>query len=157
MNGRTVIDGHARGPVCLNSAMHEQPFPDSEEPHERTRERFERTLEYEERARLGFRRRSAMGGAAQPYGEGSLVYGGIRRVDNGELWGGYLAATALVLGVLAIFYKPLLLGTIALVCAIGGLIAGGEAEKLARRGLIVAAVGFLLGMLFSMLLGFDVI
>lgn len=120
--------------------MHEHGFPASDEPPQQTSDRFIAALQYEERARLGFRRQAVT----------TPVPGGAAREEewtHGQIWGGYLAAIALALGVGSLVFKPLLLGPLALVLGIGSLIPGGPAERLGRIALIVAGVCWVLGMI----------
>lgn len=135
--------------------MHEQPFPPSDESPEQARERAVAALRYEEEAGLGFRRTAAMGHDIQPYGEGSLVYGGIQVPTSGQILGSYLASIGLVFGVMAIFYKPLLLCTIGVACAVGGIVAGGQAERIGRWAFIALGVGFFLGMIIAITFEFS--
>jgi len=58
-----------------------------------------------------------------------------------------------VLGIGAFLYHPLLLGVFALLGGIGGTIAGGPTARLARNGLIVASLGFFVGMIIAIGLG----
>ena len=66
---------------------------------------------------------------------------------TGDLWAGLLAGLGAVLGFGAIFYKPLLLGTVAIVLVILGSLGNGEPSKISRVALWVAIAGFLIGML----------
>lgn len=134
-----------------NAAMsHDSTFPDSAESPERRSERALEALQYEERAGLGFRRRnrSAIG---DPYQEPER-YQVDREPTSGELWAGLIAGTGLVLGLAAIFYKPLLLGAIAAFLVIVGSVADGQAARIARWGFVTVLVGVTTGMLMSIFL-----
>lgn len=67
----------------------------------------------------------------------------------GDLWAGLIVGVGAVLGFAAIFYRPLLLGTIALILVTIGSLGNGDASRIGRVALIVAIVGFTLGMLAS--------
>lgn len=131
----------------MPTMSHDSTFPDSAESPERRSERALEALQYEERAGLGFRRRqrSAIG---DPYAEPER-YQVDREPTTGELWGGMLAGLGLVLGLAAIFYKPLLLGAFAAFLVMLGSVADGQSARIARWGLVVVLVGVTIGMLLA--------
>ncbi|MCW2928514.1 MAG: hypothetical protein JWM86_2482 [Thermoleophilia bacterium] len=126
---------------------HDATFPDSPESPESRTERALAALQYEERAGLGFRRRqrTPMG---NPYEEPERFQVD-RDPTDGELWAGMLAGFGAVLGFGAIFYKPLLLGALAVVFTILGSLGDGAASRIARWGFVIILVGVTLGMLVS--------
>lgn len=126
---------------------HDSTFPDSPEAPESRTDRALAALQYEEKAGLGFRRRQR-GALGDPYAEPQR-YQVDREPTSAELWAGMLGGMGAVLGFGAIFYKPLLLGTLALIFAILGSLGDGAASRIAKWALIVAAFGFVLGMLMS--------
>jgi hypothetical protein len=126
--------------------MHEQRFPESPESPERRSARAVAQLEYEERAQTGFRRRRH--GQGDPWAAPD-DFQVDREVTNGELFAGYLAGFAVVLACVALFLRPLLFAFLAVLFAIGGLIGGGQASKIAKMALVIGAFTFVLGMLFS--------
>src|SRR5687767_9345376 len=105
--------------ACRIAPMHEEHFPKSTEPSGRLADRFVAALEYEERAGLGFRRAGDDPGTTLPYlrREGDVVFDS--HMSGGQILAGYMAAASLVLGACALVYKPLVLGTIALVMGVG--------------------------------------
>ena len=126
---------------------HDSTFPDSTEAPDSRTDRAMAQLQYEEKAGLGFRRR-LRAPIGDPYAEPERFQVD-REPTTGELWAGMLGGFAAVLGFGAIFYKPLLLGTIAVVLAILGSLGDGAAARIAKWALIVTIVGFVLGMLLS--------
>lgn len=126
---------------------HDQKFPDSPEaPDQRTARALE-ALEFEEKAGLGFRRRQRKP-IGNPYGEPERFQVD-REPSNGELWAGMLAGMAAVIGFGALFYKPLLLGTVALVLAVAGSLGDGQPARIARWAMIIASICFFLGMVLT--------
>lgn len=126
---------------------HEQSFPDSTEPADRRTARAEAALEYEERARIGFRRRTAEN-LGDPWTTPE-TYQVDREPTTWELSGGFFAAIATVLGVAAIFYAPLPFSFLAVVLALLALSTGYRAAHAARRALVIASFGFVVGMLIA--------
>lgn len=126
---------------------HDASFPASPEPPERRTDRVLASLEYEERAGLGFRRRRHQP-LGDPYAEPER-YQVDREPTAGELWAGMLGGVAAMLGFSALFYKPLLLGTLAVIFAILGSLGEGQASRVARWAMLVAGICFVLGMLMS--------
>ena len=126
---------------------HDSTFPDSEEAPESRTDRALAALQYEEKAGLGFRRRvrTPMG---DPYAEPER-YQVDREPTSAELWAGMLAGIGAVLGFGAIFFKPLLLATIATVFVVLGSLGDGTPSRIARWGAIITATGFTVGMLMS--------
>lgn len=128
--------------------MHDSSFPQSEEAPDARTARAEAALRYEERAKLGFRKRKAHGGS-DPWTDPE-----VHAVDHeqslGELWGAYLGGVAVVFGILAFFWLPLFSGTVALFAGGAGTIAGGNSVKIARIGLIIACFGYFIGMLIAL-------
>jgi hypothetical protein len=74
-----------------------------------------------------------------------------REMTRGEILAGYAAGMSVILGGTALFVKPLMFATIALVLAIIGTTGGGQAAKIARIGVTISIFGFFFGMLFSIL------
>lgn len=131
----------------MPTMSHDSAFPDSPESPEQRSERALEALQYEERAGLGYRRRQR-GAIGDPYAEPER-YQVDREPTSGELWGGMLAGMGLVLGLAAIFYKPLLLGAVAAFLVVLGSIADGQSAKIARWGFVTVLVGVTIGMLMS--------
>lgn len=129
---------------------HDSTFPDSPEAPERRTDRALAQLQYEERAGLGFRRRQRKP-LGNPYAEPER-YQVTREPTAGELWAGVLAGIGAVLAVAAIFYKPLLLGTLAVILTVIGSLGDGQPSRIARAGIVLAAVGATLGMLMAIFL-----
>lgn len=126
---------------------HDSTFPDSaEDPAKRTDRAIE-ALEYENKAGLGFRRRQRKA-IGNPYAEPER-YQVTHEPSQGELWAGLVASIGTVLGIAAIFYKPLLLGVFAVICVVLGSTGGGQAAKIARWGFITVLVGVTIGMLMA--------
>lgn len=126
---------------------HDSTFPDSAESPEQRTERALEALQYEERAGLGFRRRerAAMG---NPYAEPER-YQVDREPTSGELWAGMVAGIGAVLGFSAIFYKPLLLGAVAVVLTVLGSLGDGAPARVAKWGFVITLIGVTLGMLMA--------
>lgn len=129
---------------------HDASFPDSSEAPERRTDRALAALQYEERAGLGYRRRER-GTPGDYYGEPERFQVD-REPTAGELWAGMLAGLGAVLGVAAIFYKPLLLGTFAVLFTILGSLGDGQAARIARVGIVVVCLGVTLGMVVAIFL-----
>lgn len=127
--------------------MHDRTFPDSPEPTERRTSRALEQLRYEEHAGLGFRRRERTP-LGDPFAEPERYQVG-GEPTAGELWAGMLGGMGAVLGFGAIFYRPLLLGTVAVILCILGTLGDGAPSRTARIGLVVASFGFMIGMLMS--------
>ena len=130
--------------ACMS---HDSTFPDSPEAPDKRTDRALEALQYEEKAGLGFRRRerSAIG---DPYGEPER-YQVDREPTAGELWAGMLAGIGAVLGFSAIFYKPLLLGFVAVIFTILGSLGDGAASRIAKWAFITVTIGVSLGMLIA--------
>jgi hypothetical protein len=126
---------------------HDSSFPDSAEAPERRTDRALEALQYEERAGLGFRRRERAP-IGDPYLEPER-YQVDREPTPAELWAGLVAGVGAVLGVGAIFYKPLLLGVFAVLFTVIGSLGDGAAARIAKWGLIIACFGITLGMIAS--------
>lgn len=126
---------------------HDSTFPESAESPDQRTDRALEALQYEEKAGLGFRRRqrAAIG---DPYAEPER-YQVDREPTSGELWAGMLAGIGAVLGFGAIFYKPLLLGFVAVLFTIFGSLGDGAPARIARWSFIVVLIGVSLGMLLS--------
>lgn len=134
-----------------NGAMsHDASFPESPESPERRSERALAALQYEERAGLGFRRRDRAP-IGDPYSEPERFQID-REPTPGELWAGMLAGIAAVVGFSAIFYKPLLLGTVAVILAVFGSLADGSPSRVARIAMVVTGACFVIGMLVAIFL-----
>lgn len=131
----------------MHGMSHDSSFPDSPEAPDQRTDRALEALKYEEKAGLGFRRRQR-----KPIGDPYLEperYQVTREPSAGELWAGLLAGFGAVLGFGAIFYKPLLLGAVAVVFTVLGSIADGEARKIAHWAFITVLVGVTIGMLMA--------
>lgn len=126
---------------------HDSTFPDSpESPAQRTDRALE-ALQYEEKAGLGFRRRErAPIGNVYAEPERFQV---TREPTSGELWAGMLAGIGAVLGFGAIFYKPLLLGFVAVVFTILGSLGDGAATRISKAAFIMVLIGVTIGMLMA--------
>ena len=131
----------------MASMSHDSTVPDSPEAPERRTDRALEALQYEEKAGLGFRRRTRtpMG---DPYAEPER-YQIDREPTAGELWAGMLGGIGAVLGFGAIFYKPLLLGNVAVIFAVLGSLGDGAPSRVGRAAILVAGLGTLLGMLLA--------
>jgi hypothetical protein len=131
----------------MSPIMHDQKFPESEESPERRTERAVEALEYEQSAGLGFRRRltNAMG---NPYASAE-EHQVDREPSQGELWANLAAGVGLILGIAALFYKPLLVGFLAAVFIVLGTLGDSQGSKISRVALPVAATCFFFGMLLA--------
>ncbi|MCW2961922.1 MAG: hypothetical protein JWM90_2309 [Thermoleophilia bacterium] len=72
-----------------------------------------------------------------------------REPTSGELWAGFVAGIGAVLGFGALFYKPLLMGTVAILLCVLGSLGDGQPSRIAKITLPIACICFLLGMLMS--------
>lgn len=124
---------------------HDSKFPESAESPDRRTDRVLAGLQYEERAGLGFRRRERAP-IGDPYADPER-HQIDREPTTGELWAGMFAGMGAVLGFGAIFYKPLLLGTVAVILTIIGSMGDGAPSRIARWAIVITAAGFLIGML----------
>ncbi|MCB0879906.1 MAG: hypothetical protein KDC46_13120 [Thermoleophilia bacterium] len=126
---------------------HDSTFPDSPEAPDQRTDRALEALKYEDKAGLGFRRRqrAAIG---DPYGEPERFQVD-REPTAGELWAGLLAGIGAVLGFGAIFYKPLLMGTVAVVFTVLGSLGDGQAAKLSRWAFWTVMIGVSIGMVMA--------
>ncbi|MBC7643776.1 MAG: hypothetical protein H7123_01525, partial [Thermoleophilia bacterium] len=104
--------------------MHDASFPESPESAEQRTQRAITALETEESAGLGFRRRRSGETAGDPYGKPEQYQLG-SDVGSGHILAGMLGGAAWVLGLGSLLYHPLLLGVVAVICGLGGTIAGG--------------------------------
>jgi hypothetical protein len=73
-----------------------------------------------------------------------------REPTAGELWAGLVAGIGAVIGFGALFYKPLLMGTVAILLCIFGSLGDGQPSRIAKVTLPIACTCFLLGMLLSL-------
>ncbi|HKH29746.1 MAG TPA: hypothetical protein VKA45_01710 [Gaiellaceae bacterium] len=64
---------------------------------------------------------------------------------------GFLAAAALVAGLLSIVYKPVRIGPVALVVALIAVGIGGRNERLATWAVATVTVGWVLGMIVAVI------
>lgn len=126
--------------------MHEQPFPESTESVDQRSERAVAALEYEERRGLGFRRRRSHVGDPYADPERYLVE---REQTTAETIGGFCTGIAAVFGGLSLVIWPLLLGTVAAVAGIFGVMMGPADSRAAKYALVVACIGFFFGMIFA--------
>ncbi len=126
---------------------HDSNFPESpESPAQRTDRALE-ALQYEEKAGLGFRRRERAP-IGNVYAEPER-YQVVREPSSGELWAGMLAGIGAVLGFGAIFYKPLLLGLVAVIFTILGSLGDGAPARVAKASFIMVTIGVTIGMLMQ--------
>jgi hypothetical protein len=68
---------------------------------------------------------------------------------SAETVAGVIAAAALFVGVIAIFYRPVRLSPVALVVALIAAGIGGRHARLAAAAVAVISVGWVLGMIYS--------
>jgi hypothetical protein len=68
-----------------------------------------------------------------------------------ETVAGIIAALALFVGVIAILYRPVRLSPVALVVALIAAGIGGRHSRLAAAAVAVVSVGWVLGMIYSVL------
>lgn len=127
--------------------MHDETFPQSQEPVEKRSARFEKQLDWEESHGTGFRRRER-GALGDPFGDSDLHV-----VDaeptQAEIVGSWLAAFGTILGVATLVFKPLLLVFPALILILAGAAIGGIAGKVAKTGILVLSICFLIGMTYA--------
>ena len=126
---------------------HDSTFPDSAESPQQRTDRALEALQYEEQAGLGFRRRQRAP-IGDPYAEPERFQVD-REPTSGELWAGMLAGIGAVLAFGAIFYKPLLLGFIAVIFTILGSLGDGAAARIAKWAFIMVLIGVTTGMLMA--------
>ena len=126
---------------------HDSTFPDSTEAPESRTDRALAALQYEEKAGLGFRRRQRAP-IGDPYAEPERFQVD-REPTSGELWAGMLGGIGAVLGFGAIFYKPLLMGTLAVIFAILGSLGDGAPSRIGRAAILMAGFGAVIGMLVA--------
>lgn len=130
--------------------MHDQHFPDSPENPDRRTDRALDALRYEERAGLGFRRRQRTP-LGDPWADPERHQLSQAAETVGGLWAGYLAGFGMVLGITAIFYRPLLLGFFAVLLSMVSLTAD-NSSRVTKYAMLVAAVGTSIGMLVAVFL-----
>jgi hypothetical protein len=68
---------------------------------------------------------------------------------SAETVAGVIAAAALFVGVIAIFYRPVRLSPVALVVALIAAGIGGRHARLAAAAVAIISVGWVLGMIYS--------
>jgi hypothetical protein len=74
------------------------------------------------------------------------------RARPAEIVAGYLAALAMVGGLVAAIERPVTVGLIAIfISFVGAALAGPRNERLAAAGVAVASLGFLTGMIVSVI------
>lgn len=132
----------------MSGGTHEQTFPESSESPEARSARAVEALHYEERARLGFRRRLTQG-IGDPFADPSVYQVG-RELTTGQVVGSYMAGFGLILGGASLVFQPLLMMCIGVALCIAGLAAGGQAARIARMGLVVTGICWFLGMVFAL-------
>lgn len=67
-------------------------------------------------------------------------------LSSGQVWGNFLVGIGTVLGVGSLFYKPLLLGTFAVIAIMAGA-ASDDGGRLAKVGVPLTCVCVFLGMI----------
>jgi hypothetical protein len=127
--------------------MHDETFPQSQEPADKRSARFEQQLHWEDSHGTGFRRRER-GALGDPFGDTDLHVVDAEPTQS-ELVGSWLAAFGTMLGVATLVFKPLLLVFPAFMLIMAGAAIGGVAGKVARTGIIVLSICFLIGMTFA--------
>jgi hypothetical protein len=75
----------------------------------------------------------------------------VQRDRPAEAVAGIIAALALAVGLIAIFYRPVRLSPVALVVALIAAGIGGRHARLAAATVAVVSVGWVLGMIYSVL------
>ena len=75
----------------------------------------------------------------------------VQRDRPAEAVAGIIAALALAVGLIAIFYRPVRLSPVALVIALIAAGIGGRHARLAAAAVAVVSVGWVLGMIYSVL------
>jgi len=83
--------------------------------------------------------------------ETAAEQGGTRR--PAETVAGFIAAAALAVGVISIFYEPVKLAVPALVVALIAVAIGGRFHRLASVAVGVITVGWVLGMIYAVIQG----
>jgi hypothetical protein len=68
-----------------------------------------------------------------------------------------LSGLACGLGVASLWFAPMIIGFVAIGCAILGLSMSGTRDRIGKIGLIIAVMGWLLGSIIAILLGNSVI
>lgn len=68
-----------------------------------------------------------------------------------------LSGLACGLGVLSLWFAPMILGFIGIGCAILGLSMAGTRDRIGKIGLIIAVLGWLIGSIIGILVGHSVI
>ena len=68
-----------------------------------------------------------------------------------------LSGLACGLGVLSLWFAPMILGFIAIGCAILGLSMAGTRDRIGKIGLVMAVLGWLIGSIIAVLIGNSVI
>lgn len=68
-----------------------------------------------------------------------------------------LSGLACGLGVASLWCAPMILGFIAIACAILGLSMSGTRDRIGKIGLIIAVMGWLIGSILAILIGHSVI
>jgi len=131
----------------MTGMSHDSTFPESPETSDGRTERALEALRYEERAGLGFRRRQRKA-IGDPYAEPERFQVD-REPTAGELWAGLLAGIGAVLGFSALFYKPLIMGTLAVMFTVLGSLGDGAPSRIAKWGMTVAGFCFFFGMVLS--------
>jgi hypothetical protein len=79
-------------------------------------------------------------------------YGGRDSTSPSQAVAGYLAAAAIFAGLAALVYYPARIGPGAIVVALVAAGIGGSIKRLTALGVIVAACGFLFGMIIAVVL-----
>jgi hypothetical protein len=70
-----------------------------------------------------------------------------------ETVAGFIAAAALVVGVIAIYYEPVKLAVPALIVALIAVTIGGRFQRLAAASVAVITIGWVLGMIYAVIQG----
>ncbi len=68
-----------------------------------------------------------------------------------------LSGLACGLGVLSLWFAPMILGFVAIGCAILGLSMSGTRDRIGKIGLVMAVLGWLIGSIIAVLIGNSVV
>ncbi len=68
-----------------------------------------------------------------------------------------LSGLACGLGVMSLWFAPMIIGFVAIACAILGLSLSGTRDRIGKIGLIIAVMGWLLGSIIGIFVGHSII